>query len=120
MVDIIISQIHSLMTQAREVYHVDPTVFLAIYFAGVPVFYFSLYKTIRAAAGKVMKDMILWSTVFLATCIAPFVYVIFFGQNIPWWVYLVIAVIVAQSVYSLVMRLRTPAETKKADPPSWP
>jgi hypothetical protein len=29
-----------------------------------------------------------------------------FGRNLPWWVYGIIAVLVGQGVYSLVMKLR--------------
>lgn len=34
MIDIILTQIQSIMTQAKEVYHVDPIIFLAIHFLG--------------------------------------------------------------------------------------
>ena len=115
MIDIIYTQIQSIMTEAKEIYHVDPFIFLAIYLGCAPIFYFSIYKTIRALARKAMKDTVLWSTVFLASCVAPFIYVILFGQNIPWWVYLIIAIIIGQSVYSLVSRLGKNAENKKSD-----
>ena len=115
MIDIIYSQIQSIMTQAREIYHVDPIIFLAIYLGCAPIFYYSLYKTIRSLSKKVMQETVLWSTVFLASVVAPFVYVIIFGKNIPWWVYLIIAILIVQSVYSLVNRLRKNAEIKKSD-----
>lgn len=106
MLDIIYSQIQAIMTLAREIYHVDPVIFLAIYLGCAPVFYFSIYKTLRAMARKAMQETVLWSTVFLASVAAPFVYVILFGQNIPWWVYLIIAILIGQGIYSLVTRLR--------------
>lgn len=112
MIDIIITQLQSIMTQAREVYHVDPIIFLALYLGCAPVFYFSIYKTIRSMARKAMQETLLWSTVFLASVVAPFVYVILFGQNIPWWAYLIIAILIGQSVYTLVTRLRKSGENK--------
>jgi hypothetical protein len=48
----------------------------------------------------------LWSAIFLCSNVAPFVYVIFFGRNIPWWVYGIIAILIGQGVLSLVMKLR--------------
>jgi hypothetical protein len=106
MIDIIYNQIATLMATARDNYNVDPIIFLIIYFCCVPIFYFSLYKTIRSIATKVIQETVLWSTVFMASCVAPFIYVMLFGKNIPWWVYILIAIIIGQSIYSFVTRLR--------------
>ena len=37
---------------------------------------------------------------------APFVYVLLFGRNLPWWIYVVIGLLIGQGVFSLVRRLR--------------
>jgi hypothetical protein len=44
--------------------------------------------------------------VFLGSTAAPFLYVLVFGRNLPWWVYGVIAILLGQGVYSLIRRLR--------------
>ncbi len=67
-------------------------------------------------AKKIMKDTLMWSTVFLASFVAPYIYVILFGKNIPWWVYLIIAVILAQSIYSMINRLGKNAKIMGSDP----
>ncbi len=115
MVEILYNLIESIMTNAKEIHHVDPIIFLAIHLLCTPIFYFSLYKTIRSMAKKIMKDTLMWSTVFLASFVAPYIYVILFGKNIPWWVYLIIAVIVAQSIYSMINRLGKNAKIMRSE-----
>lgn len=44
MVKLLLSQMRELMQAARDNYGVDPVVFLAIYFAAVPFFYYSLFR----------------------------------------------------------------------------
>ena len=106
MIDYILSQIDLIMKTARETYGVDPIVFFAIYIICTPIFYYSLVRTISAIGKKVLKEVMLWSTIFLLAAIAPFIYVIFFGRNIPWWVYGIIIIIIIQSVYFLFTRIK--------------
>ena len=106
MIDYIVAQIETLMRTARDDYGVDPVIFLVIYLASAPIFYYSLFRMARALAKKLGGEIILWSTVFLATVVAPFVYVLLFGRNLPWWVYVVIAALVGQGVFSLIRNLR--------------
>ena len=51
---------------------------------------------------------------FLAATVAPFVYVMLVGRNLPWWVYAVIAVLVVQSVWALYRRLRPRSSVSQA------
>ena len=102
----VISWIEGLARTAREEYGVNPVIFLAIYLACVPVFYYSLFRMLRALAKRLGKQVMLWSAIFLGTNVAPFLYVLLFGRNLPWWVYGVIALLVGQGVLSLVLKLR--------------
>jgi hypothetical protein len=77
-----------------------------IYLVSVPFFYYSIYRMVRALATRRQQEILLWSTVFLGSTAAPFLYVLVFGRNLPWWVYVVIAVLIGQGVYSLIRRLR--------------
>jgi hypothetical protein len=106
MLEYVISKIEELIQAARDNYGVNPVVFLAIYLACVPFFYYSLFRTFRALAKRLLKDVMLWSAIFLCANVAPFLYVLFFGRNIPWWVYGIIALLIGQGVLSLVMKLR--------------
>ena len=102
---VVLGWIRELMRAARENYGVDPVAFLIIYLASAPVFYFSIFRMVRALARKRLNEITLWSMLFLAATAAPFLYVLLFGRNLPWWVYVVIGLLIAQGVYSLVRRL---------------
>jgi len=113
-------EVRELMRAARSSYGVDPVVFLAIYLGSVPFFYYSIFRSVRALARRLSNEVMIWSAVFLASTAAPFLYVLFFGHNLPWWVYVVIGLLIGQGVYSLVRRLArrpaapaAPAETKE-------
>ena len=124
MVEFILSQIRGLTQAARDNYSVDPVVFLVIYFVSVPFFYYSLFRMIRALAQKRGAQIMLWSTVFLAATVAPFLYVLLFGRNLPWWVYGIIALLIGQGVFSLVTKLRgkpaAGAKARASDPKDQP
>ena len=106
MIAYLISKIDALLRVARDTYGVNPVVFLIIYLGCTPIYYYSLFRTLRALAKKLAKELMLWSTVFLCTSVAPFLYVLLFGRNIPWWVYGIIALLIGQGVLSLVIKLR--------------
>ena len=116
---VVLGTVRDLMRAARDDYGVDPVAFIVIYLVSVPFFYFSIYRMIRALARRRQQEIIVWSAVFLASTVAPFIYVLFFGRNLPWWVYVVIALLVGQGVFSLVRRLtRKPAaQGVKEEPP---
>jgi hypothetical protein len=103
---VILGAIRGIMRAARDTYGVDPTAFLIIYFVSVPFFYFSIYRMVRAIARRRQQELVVWSAIFLGATASPFLYVLFFGRNLPWWVYVVIAFLIGQGVYSLVRRLR--------------
>jgi hypothetical protein len=102
---VVLGAIRDLMRAARENYGVDPVAFLVIYLVSAPFFYFSIFRMVRALAKGLRKEIMVWSMVFLAATAAPFLYVLFFGRNLPWWVYVVIALLIGQGVYSLVRKL---------------
>jgi hypothetical protein len=106
MLEEVISKFEELVQAARDIYGVDPVVFLVIYLVCMPIFYYSLFRTLRALTKKLGKEVMLWSAIFLCANVAPFIYVLFFGRNIPWWVYGIIAILIGQGVLSLVMKLR--------------
>jgi len=103
---VVLGSIRELMRAARESYGVDPVAFLVIYLASAPIFYYSIFRMVRALAQRKQQEILLWSMVFLGSTVAPFLYVLVFGRNMPWWVYVVIALLIGQGVYSLIRRLR--------------
>ncbi len=109
----IIAKIEALMQTARETYSVDPVVFLVIYLGSAPVFYYSLFRMARALAKRLGKEITLWSGIFLCANVAPFLYVLLFGDNLPWWVYIIIAALIGMGLLSLIDKLRRPAASAK-------
>jgi len=102
------------MTAARETYGVDPVVFLALLFGASPVFYYSIYRMVRAVAKRRLNEVTVWSMIFLLSTVAPYLYVLVAGRNIPWWVYIIIGLVVAQGIWSLVRRLRKKPQPDKS------
>jgi hypothetical protein len=76
---VVIGGVGDLMRSARTNYGVDPVAFLVIYLASVPFFYYSIFRMVRAMARRKKNEITLWSTIFLAASVAPFLYVLFFG-----------------------------------------
>jgi hypothetical protein len=89
---------------ARMKYGVDPVLFFVLMTVCAPVFYYSIYRMVRAIAARQKATINLWSMVFLISTVLPYVYILFFGRNLPWWVYLIVGVLMAQSGYAIVMR----------------
>ncbi len=112
---VVMGEIRELMHAARTGYGVDPIVFLVIYLASVPFFYYSIYRMVRGLAHRRRNEIVTWSMVFLGATVAPFLYVLFFGRNLPWWVYVLVALLIGQGVYSLVRRLRHKTSTPDAE-----
>jgi len=112
-IEFIVAKFEGISRQAVDHYGVNPAIFLVIYLISVPFFYYSLLRMIRALAKKRGKEVVVWSTVFLCATVAPFIYVLFFGRNLPWWVYGIIALLIGQGVFSLIRKLR---RTKGAGP----
>ena len=106
MFEYIISHIDAISKVARNTYGVNSLVFIIIYLVCVPIFYYSLFRIIRAVTKKLGNEIMLWSAIFLCANIATFLYVLIFGRNIPWWVFGIIAIVIGQIVFSLIMKLR--------------
>ncbi len=104
MFNYLLAQIESLMNDARTTYGVNPLIFIVIYVICVPIFYYSIFQTIRSLSRKDTTQVLVWSMVFLFSNVAPFLYVILFGHNIPWWVFIIIAILIAQAIISLFLR----------------
>jgi hypothetical protein len=116
MLEYVLSKITEMTRVARDTYGVDPVVFVTIYLLCAPVFYYSLFRTLRALAKKLANEIMLWSAILLCAIVAPFLYVLIFGHNMPWWVYGIITLLVGQGILSLVMKLRSPQRADSDTP----
>lgn len=94
------------MASVRARYGVSPVLFLALMILCAPFFYYSIFRLIKAGVKRDKGALTLWSTVFLVSTVLPYLYVLFFGHGLPWYVYLILAVLIANSGWSLIRRLR--------------
>ncbi len=105
MIDAIIGWIDGLATSIRERHAVNPYLFLALSVVCGPLFYYSLYRMARAFKDD-RRSVARWSLLFLAATVIPYLYVLIFGRNLPWWVYGVLAAAIGWGVYQLAGKLR--------------
>jgi len=112
LIEFVVAKLDGIMKHAIDQYGVNPAIFLVIYLISVPFFYYSLFRVVRALAKKRGKEALAWGTVFLCATLAPFMYVLFFGRNLPWWVYGIIALLIGYGIFSLIRKLR---DTNNAD-----
>lgn len=86
-------------------YHVDPIIFGSIYVGAIPFFFLSLmWLTSNIKKQKPVVLPVLSSGLCF---ISAYVYLIIAGRNIPAWVYLVIASLVAYGSYSTFRKIRS-------------
>ncbi len=88
-------------------YSVNPWVFLLLLVLCAPFFYYSIYRVVRSAAARNRPALFRWSTVFIGATSLPYLYVLLFGRNLPWWIYPLFLLLLGQGGYSLARKLRT-------------
>ena len=87
-----------------ERYNVNPYIFGGIYIGAIPFFFFFLSLTIKNIRRKKVHVLPLLLT---GTCfISAYLYLIIVGRNIPYWVYIFIAAMIAYGIYSTIIRIR--------------
>jgi len=116
MIEFVIAKVQAWIASTRETYGVDPVVFLIISTINAPFFYFTIYKMVKAVAKRDTRRLPLWATLFLAAVVVPYVYVLFWGHNLPWYIYVAMGLLVGQGVWTLVRKLRRKGEPRKPAP----
>lgn len=87
-----------------EKYNVNPYIFGSIYIGAIPFFFFFLSLTIKNIRNN--KSYVLPLLLTGACFISAYLYLIIVGRNIPVWVYIFIAVMIAYGIYSTIVRIR--------------
>jgi hypothetical protein len=101
----LLSKIGEIMEVARTRYNVNPVVFLILYVVPGPFWYYTVFRTIRAIAKKNTRELMLWAMICLVLTVEPYLYVLIFGRNMPWWIYIIIGLLVAQGLFMLGRKL---------------
>ena len=87
-----------------EQYGVDPLLFGAIYVGAIPFFSLSVAWLVRnARRGRSVAVPALAAGLFF---VSAYLYLIVAGQNVPWWVYAFVAVLVVGGAWSTVRSVR--------------
>ena len=95
-----------------ENYGVNPLIFGAIYVGAIPLFSLSIAWLIRNY--RQGKSMALPTIAALFFFVSAYIYLIFAGRNVPFWVYGIVILLVITGAYSTVKKVRTQINEKKA------
>lgn len=94
-------------------YGVNPYVFGGIYVGAIPFFLATVGWMVRRKRRDEPIAFQLIIAGFLA--MSAYIYLIFAGQNLAWWVYAIIALLVVYSIWSLIKKARAPAAKTGAE-----
>ena len=94
-------------------YGVDPLIFGAIYVGAIPLFTLSVAWIVRRArAGRSIAVPALAAGFWF---VSAYLYLIVAGENVPWWVYAFVAVLVVGGAWSTVRKVRGQVAEARAD-----
>ena len=96
-------------------YGVNPFIFGAIYVGAIPFFSASIGLLIRNY--RKGKSIVLPALSAMFFFISAYIYLMFAGNNVPWWVYGVVVLLILVGAYSTIKkvrrRIREPNEVKE-------
>lgn len=115
--------LENIRAEAVGTYHVDPVIFIWIYLLTVPPNWFSTFLMIHSGyrcykeKNKNIKlfrisdlfsrgDFLFGFILAITTWAAPYLYVLFWGENLPVWVYIVFAVLLLLMPYLIFRKVR--------------
>lgn len=68
-------------------------------------YYYSLYQMIKSLRARDFQKIIFWGSLLLTLIIIPYLYVLIWGKNIPWYIYLAIVLLLVIIVFKLVHKV---------------
>ena len=94
-------------------YGVNPYVFGAIYVGAIPLFTASVAWLVRNA--RTGRSVVLPALAAGFWFVSAYLYLIVAGENVPWWVYAFVAVLVVGGAWSTVRSVRAKVAEAKAE-----
>ncbi len=94
-----------------ENYGVNPLIFGAIYIGAIPFFTLSISWLIRNYRRG--KSIALPAIAALFFFVSAYIYLIFAGKNVPFWVYTVVILLIAFGAYSTIKKILTQVKSVK-------
>ncbi|MCH8494612.1 MAG: hypothetical protein LAT57_03150 [Balneolales bacterium] len=94
-----------------EPYGVNPVIFGSIYVGAIPFFWLAIAWLVR----NIRRKKSVTAPVLMACLCASssYIYLIIVGQNVPFWVYLIIFALIGYAVWSTLSTLYKKMETEK-------
>jgi len=87
-----------------EEYGVNPVIFGAIYIGAIPFFSISIAWLVRNIKQK--KTVVLPTLLTGFFFISAYLYLIIAGKNVPYWVYVFIAILIAFGSWTTIRKIR--------------
>jgi len=100
------------LEKIRITYNVNPWIFAAVYATCVPPFWYAVYKVAAGLRVGKRDKLLQWFLVLGFTLIAPFLYIAFFGKNLPGWFWIAVTAFICLSVLSLIKTIRGKIQMK--------
>jgi ABC-type Co2+ transport system permease subunit len=95
-------------------YGVNPLIFGAIYVGAIPFFSISIGWLVRNYRSKKSIVLPVFSAMFFF--ISAYIYLIFAGKNVPFWVYAIVVLLIIIGVYSTFNKIRRQvSDVKESD-----
>ncbi len=85
-------------------YGVNPFIFGAIYVGAIPFFTASIGWLIRNYRKN--KSIVVPALSAMFFFISAYIYLIFAGKNVPWWVYGVVVLLIVVGLFSTIKKVR--------------
>jgi SAM-dependent methyltransferase len=104
------------MEMIRSQYGVNPWVFIGIYLATFVPCWYAVFRILAALKRKDKRSVLTWVCIEVILLLAPYLYVLAVGRNLPRWFYPVLGVAVALTLWEgihFVRRARS-ASTEKS------
>ena len=95
-------------------YGIDSRVFLIMTIVLTGPYYYSIYRLIRSITSRTKKEFVFWGTIFLLLTAAPYVYILMWGHNLPWYIFAIIVFLVLNGLYALIQKVRKRQSGKKS------
>ncbi len=105
---------HGLLQAVRDNHGVDPVIWIILKAVSLPALSYSCYRIGRALSREGVQEVVFWSVFLSFSLVAPYIYIMLFGRNLPWWAYAGVCLLLGQNVYFLMRRLRRKTQCSRS------
>jgi len=93
------------LNSIEQGYSVNPIIFAVLYFGTfIPCWYF-VFRIIWALKNREVNKLLWYFFIELFLLALPYLYVLIWGRNIPFWVYIILALLIIIAFFSVIKRI---------------